>query len=459
MDSDLKKVVVIGAGLAGSEAAFCLANHGVHVVLVESKKLQKGPHQKSEKPAELVCTNGLKSLDPHSGHGLLKTEMEKLNSFVLKMGKECSVPAGGALAVDREMFSERIENMLRSHPHIEWVDEIVEDPLKTQEKFKADAVLISTGPISHAPFEKWLEENIGGEDLYFYDAIAPVVDAEGLNYDKLYFKDRYEPISEEEGMEADYLNAPFTQEEYEYFIRELVEAEVVPPAKFEELKFFESCLPIDEMAKRGVDTPRFGPMKPVGLELPDGQRPYACVQLRRENRLGSCFNLVGFQTRLKYPEQQRVFRLIPGLEEASFLSLGSVHRNSFLNSRVLLNHDLSSKKFPQIFFAGQIIGVEGYTESASMGLVAAHQILWRFNNKKALQFPKETAMGALLNYIFTWEKAKPSNINFGLIPPVALTKEQRRQRKGRKKLKKELTSIRAQASFDHFMQEQGVPLG
>ncbi|MCR9205810.1 MAG: methylenetetrahydrofolate--tRNA-(uracil(54)-C(5))-methyltransferase (FADH(2)-oxidizing) TrmFO, partial [Halobacteriovoraceae bacterium] len=312
-------------------------------------------------------------------------------------------------------------------------------------------ILIATGPLTTSPLEKWLTENISEDDFYFYDAIAPVVDADTLDYTKLYHKDRHKPVPEEEGVEADYLNAPMNKEEYETFIAAMVAAEKVPPQNFENYKFFESCLPVDIMAERGVDTARFSCMKPIGLELPNGEIPYACVQLRKENLAGSAFNLVGFQTRLKYPEQVRVFRTIPGFENASFLHLGSVHRNTFLNSRKVLNEDFSSKKFPNMYFAGQITGVEGYTESASIGLYTASQILRRIHGHEFFAWPKDTAIGALVNYVMTCQKPSPSNINFGLLPTVTLTKEQRRDRKNRKRIKKKIASERARESFDKVL--------
>ena len=443
--SSNKKVLVIGAGLAGSEAAMFLARHGVSVVLIEGKAIKLNPAQKIPTFAELVCTNSLKSLDPTSAHGLLKSEMKAMGSFIIESATKHAVPAGDALAVDRELFSGEVTESLKAHPLITVVDREAVDPFALKEEFNADYIIIATGPLTSKPLEEWITKEISGDDFYFYDAIAPVVDADTLNLDKMYFKDRHKDI--EAG--GDYLNAPMTKEEYYAFVDELVKAEKVQPKEFEDWKFFESCLPIDLMAERGPDTARFSCMKPVGLE-PDinGKWPYAVVQLRKENLLGSAYNLVGFQTRLTYKEQVRVFRMIPGLEEASFIHLGSCHRNSFLNARKLLEFDLSSKKHPELYFAGQITGVEGYTESASMGLYVAFQILRKIEGKSAMQFPVETAIGALVNYIMTIEKPCPSNINFGLLPSIELTKEQRK--KDRKKVKKELVSKRAQDVFQSF---------
>ncbi|MGI4993143.1 methylenetetrahydrofolate--tRNA-(uracil(54)-C(5))-methyltransferase (FADH(2)-oxidizing) TrmFO [Halobacteriovorax sp. GFR7] len=449
--SNSHKVIVIGAGMAGSEAANFLANHGVEVILVENKTIQKNPAQKIDAFAELVCTNSLKSMNPASGHGLLKYEMDALGSIILDSARKHAVPAGDALAVDRDGFSGEVTDRLHKNEKITIVAQDASDPQALMAEYQADACIIASGPLTTEGLSNWIVKNISNDDFYFYDAIAPVVDGDSLDYSKLYYKDRHKPVSEEEGEEADYLNAPMNQEQYEAFIAELVKAEKVPAQNFEDYKFFESCLPVDIMAERGVDTARFSCMKPIGLELPDGSLPYACVQLRRENLLGSAFNMVGFQTRLKYPEQTRVFKMIPGFENASFLHLGSVHRNSFINSRTLLDFDLSVKKFPNIYFAGQITGVEGYTESASMGQYVALQLLKKLRGEEVKQFPVETGLGALVNYIMTVPKPTPSNINFGLLPPVTLTKEQRRDRKNRKKVKKQLAADRAKLVFDEFM--------
>lgn len=445
------KVLVVGGGLAGCEAALYLARHGVKVVLAEVKRIKLNPSQKSNGLAELVCTNSLKSMDPNSGHGVLKHEMKGLGSLVLEIGHNTAVPAGDALAVDRDEFSKKITQVIEESDNIQLIDIEVSDPLAFAKKHNCEHTIIASGPLTTSPLENWMAENISKEDFYFYDAIAPVVDADSLDYSKLYFKDRHKPVPEEEGVEADYLNAPMTEEQYYDFIDSLVEAEKVPAQKFEDYKFFESCLPVDIMAERGRETARFSCMKPIGLEMPDGSIPFACVQLRKENLVGSAFNLVGFQTRLKYPEQVRVFRKIPGFENASFLHLGSVHRNTFLNSAKALNWDFSSKKFPELSFAGQITGVEGYTESASIGLYVASQVLRKIHGHKPYQWPIDTGIGALVNYVMTAKKPSPSNINFGLLPTVELTKEERRDRKNRKKVKKAKASARARESFANIL--------
>lgn len=446
MSKSKNKVLVIGAGLAGVEAASFLANAGVQVVLIESKTIKRNPAQKLDGFAELVCTNSLKSKDINSAHGLLKHEMNSLGSIILESATKAAVPAGDALAVNREEFSGLITEKIKNNPNIETVEEEVVDPIATAEKHGCTYTITATGPLTTEPLGEWIKENLSGDDFYFYDAIAPVVDSDSLDYSKMYFKDRHKEADES----ADYLNAPMNEEQYYKFIEALVDAEKVPAKDFEDYKFFEACLPIDIMAERGKDTPRFSCMKPIGLET-ETEKPFAVVQLRKENLLGSAFNLVGFQTRLKYPEQKRVFSMIPGFENAEFIHLGSVHRNSFLNARKLLNWDLSSKKYPNLYFAGQMTGVEGYTESAACGLYVAFNLLKKMQDDEFKRWPVETAMGALINYIMTIQKPAPSNINFGLIPPVTLTKEQRRDRK-RKKIKKQLASERAQKTFQEFFQ-------
>jgi methylenetetrahydrofolate--tRNA-(uracil-5-)-methyltransferase len=440
------KVLVIGAGLAGSEAAKFLADRGIEVFLVENKTIKRNPAQKLNLFAELVCTNSLKSINENTGHGILKREMKALGSLVLEKGHEASVPAGDALAVDREKFSHAITRSLREHSNIHVIEREAKDPLALQKEFDCSYIIIATGPLTTDSLSSWIQNEVAQkDDFYFYDAIAPVVDADSLDYSKLYFKDRHKEISDS----ADYLNAPMNEEQYYAFVNELRNAEKVPAQGFEEYKFFEACLPIDLMAERGVDTPRFSCMKPIGLKLEDGTEPYAVVQLRKENLLGSAFNMVGFQTRLKYPEQKRVFRMIPGFKNAEFVHLGSVHRNSFLNARKLLNFDMSSKKHNQVHFAGQISGVEGYTESASMGLYVASQVYLKLKDMDPVQWPNETAIGALVNYLMTIPKPVPSNINFGLLPSIPLTKEQRRS-KDRKKIKKEIVSQKAASVLESF---------
>jgi len=450
------QVAVVGAGLAGSEAAYYLAVNGIKVILIESKALKLNPAQKIKTYGELVCTNSLKSLDPNSAHGILKAEMRALGSIVLEEAQKTKVPAGDALAVDREAFSAGLTQRIQDHPNIQVLDQEVKNPLAIKEELGVEFVIVATGPLTTSPLETWLNDNLSPDDLYFYDAIAPVVDSNSLDYSKLYFKDRHKH-KDGDDVEADYLNAPLNQQEYEAFIQALKDAEKVPAQNFEDEKFFESCLPVDLMAERGVETARFSCMKPIGLEMDNGEIPHACVQLRRENLIGDAYNLVGFQTRLKYPEQVRVFRMIPGLEKASFNHLGSVHRNTFLNAKKLLNSDLSTKQYPDLFFAGQITGVEGYTESAAIGLYVADQIMRKIKGQPAVQWPASTAIGALLNYILSAEKPSPSNINFGLLPRVIIPKQLRRLRKQKKRLKRLITAHQARQDLHKLAQEVGFP--
>lgn len=442
-----KRVLVVGAGLAGADLSFYLASRGIPVVLAECKGQKLGPAQKIPTFAELVCTNSLKSISPEAPHGMLKREMKALGSLVLEVAETCAVPAGEALAVDREVFSQKITARLKEHPLITVIEAEITDPMIAKEKYDCELVVLATGPLTTTSLGEWLQQQLSPGDFYFYDAIAPVVDAESLDYSKLYFKDRHRPLGES----ADYLNAPMNQEEYTRFVEELCKGEKVPPKDFEEERFFEACLPIDLMAERGPETARFSCMRPLGLEEASGKRPYAVVQLRKENLLGSAYNLVGFQTRLTYKEQVRIFRLIPGLENAQFLHLGSVHRNSFLNARVLLAADLSSKKFPELYFAGQITGVEGYTESASMGLYVGFQIERRLKGLPPLAWPVDTCIGALINYLMTAPHPVPSNINLGLLPAPEVSRELRKL-KGKKKAKRGLVSERASLVLKDFLQ-------
>jgi len=375
--------------------------------------------------------------------------MEKLGSLILKVANMTKVPAGDSLSVDRERFSKAITEQITSHKNIELIYDEVLDPNFLMQKHDCQRIIIATGPLTTPALTDWIKNTISSEDLYFYDAIAPVVDADSLNYDKLYFKDRYK--DQVEGNQADYLNAPMNEAEYKSFVIELKNAQKVLARNFEEYIFFESCLPIDLMAERGEDTPRFSCMKPVGLPMEDGQIPYAAVQLRRENLLGDAYNLVGFQTRLTYPEQKRIFRMIPGMEKAEFIHLGSVHRNTFINAKKLLNFDLSIKKNPHIYFAGQIMGVEGYTESAAMGLYVAFQILRNLHQLEVGHWPLECGIGALINHIMTQEVPRPTNINFGLLPRIEVGNQKRIHRSKYKNLKKEMMAKRAKETFSEFL--------
>jgi methylenetetrahydrofolate--tRNA-(uracil-5-)-methyltransferase len=453
-DISSQRVLIIGAGLAGAEAAHFLANKQVPVVLYEIKQLEESDDGETSGLGELICSNSLKSNDAGSAHGMLKHEMRGLGSLVIRAAEQFAVPAGSALAVDRHQFSRTITKTLGDHPLIELVvGAEVSDPVEVANQHGCSHTIIASGPITSQKLGEWIakEAVVNSDNLYFYDSIAPVVNADSLDVDLLYYKDRHQESVE--GQEADYLNIPLDREEYLQLVDQLVKATKVPPNKFETPKFFEGCMPIDLLAERGVDTLRFSCMKPVGLEQSDGRRPYAVIQLRRENLLGSAFNLVGFQNRLTHSEQLRIFRQIKGMEEATFLKLGSVHRNTYINAKESLDYNMQSKQIPQLFFAGQMTGVEGYTESASMGLYVAYQ-LWQqlvSPSEQAARWPCDTAIGALVNYIMTWERPTPSNINFGLMPPVELPAVRGKKRWEIKKLKKGLVAKRAGASFDQFL--------
>ncbi len=418
-----KKVSVIGGGLAGCEASWQLAQRGVEVVLYEMKPSLFSPAHESEQLAELVCSNSFRSNAVDSAVGLLKEEMRRLGSLIMTGAAATMVPAGKALAVDRNMFARHITQAIERHPAITVRrEEVVSLP-----DSGCQPVILATGPLTSASLSTRLLE-LTGEKLAFYDAIAPIVDAESLNWDRVYRKSRWD----DEGP-GDYLNCPFTKEEYELFLASLLSAEMVPLQSFEKEKYFEGCLPIEVMAGRGADTLRYGPMKPVGLAHPEtGEVPYAVMQLRAENRTGTMFNMVGFQTKLKYGEQQRVFRMIPGLEQAEFLRLGSIHRNTFICAPDLLDTSLQMKNVPGLFIAGQLSGVEGYVESAAMGLLAGINAAGLATKGSVPEPPPAaTAFGALLRHLTSSDGRyfQPSNVNFGLFPPLAI-KMRKRERGG-----------------------------
>lgn len=419
-ESDRGPVHIIGAGLAGSECAFQLARRGVPVVLYEMRPVKSTPAHSTDGFAELVCSNSLRSDDPFHAAGLLKREMEAFGSLIIGSARFGAVPAGGALAVDRDVFSKRVTDLLEQTPNVEIRrEEVTELP-------EGDVVL-ATGPLTSEAMSEQLQGILGEEYLYFYDAIAPIVDAESLDMDILFAASRYG-----KGDGDAYLNSPMDKEQYLAFYEALVEAETAPIHNFEKKLFFEGCLPIEELARRGVDTPRFGPMKPVGLERPDGTRPYAVMQLRQENLAKSHYNLVGFQSRLKWGEQKRVFRMLPGLENADFVRMGQIHRNTFINSPTHLDTRYRLKKRPNVRLAGQITGVEGYLESAATGLAVALYLRAERTEQTLTDLPKTTALGALARHL-TESQAKhfqPANINYGLFEPLEgrMRKRERREK-------------------------------
>lgn len=405
----IQKITVVGAGLAGSECALQLANMGFEVTLFEMRPLQQTPAHHSPHFAELVCSNSFGTMSEVSAPGQLKWEAEQFNSYILKTAKECAVPAGQALGIDREVFAAKITELIKAHPKIE---------IKTQVVHSLDDIprpaVIATGPLTEGNLALSLQKHFGDDFLYFFDAIAPIIDADSINTDIAWKADRYDKGT------ADYYNCPLDKEQYNKFIEEIKNARKIEPKHFETTEFFEGCMPIEVMVDRGPQTLRFGPMKPVGLTNPKtGRYPFAVVQLRQDNKEATAYNIVGFQTRMAYAEQTRVFRLVPGLENAEFLKLGSIHRNLFINSPKRLNKDLSSKNDPWLFFAGQITGVEGYFESTCIGLLVAHFIKQKISNVFQPP-PRDSALGSLLEAItdpFRADHFQPTNINFGLIPP------------------------------------------
>ena len=398
-------LTIIGAGLAGSEAAWQAAERGINVVLYEMRSVTRTAAHKTDNCAELVCSNSLGNNLPHSAPFILKEELRSFNSVVISSGDRNFVPAGSALAVDRELFSKEITKKISNHPLITLKrQEIAEIP-------DSGPVIIATGPLTSPKLSKQISQLIGQEYLYFYDALSPIVDANTIDYDTAYFASRYGKGG------ADYLNCPMDKKQYYDFIRELNNAEKVPMASFEKPVYFEGCMPIEVLAERGPKTLAFGPLKPVGLINPHtGKTAFAVVQLRKENKESSAYNLVGFQTKLTYPEQKRLVRMIPGLEKAEFFRFGAIHRNTFINSPGLLSNQLELKSRPGTYFAGQIVGVEGYLESASMGLLASLSAVAKILGKDYLPPPRDTALGALINYLTTSNvnNFQPMNINFGL---------------------------------------------
>lgn len=402
------KFKVIGAGLAGVEAAWQIANAGFKVDLYEMKGIKRTPAHKTDLFAELVCSNSLKASRIDSAAGLLKEEMFMLGSLTVPVARECAVPAGGALAVDRDIFSKNITDKIKAHKNINIVNRVVSNIDCSDDTI----TIVATGPLTDGELAENIKSLVG-EYLSFYDAAAPIVTAESIDISKAFAASRYD-----RGGEDDYINCPFTKDEYENFINELVNAQ---GAIVHDFDVYEGCMPIEKLAKRGLDAPRFGPMKPVGLVDPrTNHRPWACVQLRRENAKGSMFNLVGFQTNLKFGEQKRVFQMIPGLENAEFVRYGVMHRNSFLNSPKLLNSDFSLREKDNVFFAGQITGVEGYMESAGSGILAGINAVRKARGQESFVPENLTMLGALCEYISdeSVKNFQPMGANFGVLPPI-----------------------------------------
>lgn len=435
MKQDYPAISIVGGGLAGSEAAWQLAEMGFHVKLHEMRPERNTPAHKTAHLAELVCSNSFGSVAHHAVTGQLKWEAERLGSLILESAGLARVPAGQALGIDRELFARRVTERINSHPRIVRLNGEVSDVNQVPRP-----TILATGPLTSEPLSTSLLKHFDQNFLYFFDAIAPIIDADTIDMNIAWVADRYDKGS------GDYINCPMTKEQYELFIAEIEKAEKSEAKEFEkDTPYFEGCMPIEEMIRRGPQTLRFGPLSPKGLtNKNNGEKAYAVVQLRKENKEGTSYNLVGFQTKLKYFEQKRIFRLIPGLENAEFLKLGSIHRNLFINSSLLLNPNLSSRQDPQLFFAGQITGVEGYFESTCIGLLSARFMAAHLRQEKFTPPPRETALGALLYGLLGEEKnsVQPININLGLFPPLA--------KKMGKREKREQMVLRARQAFNQW---------
>ena len=405
----MEKIVnIIGAGLAGVEACHQLVKRGYKVRLYEMRPKKMTPAHHSENFAELVCSNSLRADGTGNAVGVLKAEMEMMDSIIIKFARIHQVPAGGALAVDRENFSKAITDYIVNHPLVEVIHEEVTE-------FPKGKTIIASGPLTSDSLSNAVKDKLGEDYFYFFDAAAPIVTKESINFDIAYYKSRYDKGDNE------YINCPMNEEQFESFYDALINAKVVKPKDFEE-KFFEGCMPFEEMARRGKQTLLFGPMKPVGLTAPDGTRPYAVVQLRQDNVQASLYNIVGFQTHLTWPEQKRIIQMIRGLEHANFVSYGVMHRNSFICSPKHLLNTYQLKTYPDIFMAGQITGVEGYVESAQSGMAAGINMARMLEGKEMLVFPNETVMGSLANYITNASKEnfQPMKANFGILPDFSI---------------------------------------
>ena len=424
-------ITVIGGGLAGTEAAYQIAKQGIKVKLYEMKPRKYTPAHSNENLAEIVCSNSFKSNLLTNACGLLKEELRRLDSLLIKVADETKVSAGQALAVDRDKFAKEVTEYIKSEPLIEIINKEVGDDISLKQLAEDGIVIIATGPLTSSSLAKDIQELTGEDKLYFYDAAAPIVTKESLDFNIAFYGKRYEQEKKkEETVEAwqqrlrnqdpSYINLPMNKEEYEEFCNQLVNADVVTLHEFEKREIFEGCMPIEIMAKRGIDTLRFGPLKPVGFDEPRfAKRPYAVVQLRQDDMQGSLYNLVGFQTNLKFGEQKRVFSLIPGLQNAEFVKYGVMHRNIYINSTKLLDKTYNLKSNQNIFFAGQITGVEGYVESICSGMVAGLNAVAKFNHGEKIIFDETTMIGALAKYISTEnDKFQPMNANFGILPEL-----------------------------------------
>ncbi len=430
----MEKIVnVVGAGLAGAEASYQLTKRGIRVRLYEMKRIKRNEAQKSDYFSELVCSNSLRSSNINNAVGLLKEELRMMDSLIIRIADETRVPAGDSLAVDRELFAKRITEEIENNPLIE----VINEEVKTIPK---GPTIIASGPLTSLPLSKSIQEFFGEEYLYFFDAIAPIIEKESINFDKAYYKSRWDKGTK------DYINCPFTKEEYIEWYNELIKLESVESHDFE-IKVFEGCMPFEEMAKRGVDTLRFGPMKPVGLYL-QNFKPYAVVQLRKDDLKDSLYNIVGFQTKLKYSSQDKIIHMIPGLENARIIRYGQMHRNTFINAPGLINSSYQTLKRPDLFFAGQLSGVEGYVESTASGLVAGINMARYLNGLSLLSFPNDTAIGSSAYYLENASKKdfQPMNVNYGIFKDLDLSIKD-------KAIRKEAYSKRALESLKRFKDE------
>lgn len=438
------KVKVIGGGLAGSEAALQIAKQGIEVDLYEMRSEYETGAHKTNKLAEFVCSNSLGSYDTTNASGLLKAEMKMLGSVLMDTAFDTQVPAGNALAIDREMFSEKITKLIEENPKINIIRE------KITSIPKNSPVIIASGPLTSLDLSEKIKEFTGENHLYFFDAIAPIVEKDSINFDKAFYLNRYEKG------DNDYINCPMNKEEYLKFYKILTESEKIELKEFEkDAKFFESCLPIEVIASRGIDTLRFGPMKPIGLvDKRTNIENYAVVQLRQDNKAATLYNLVGFQTNLKWKNQKELINSIPGLENANIVKYGVMHRNTFINSPKVLNSTLQTRKNPNIFFAGQITGTEGYTESIASGLLAGINMARHIFNKPLIELPPETMLGSLVNYIsFEGHKSfQPINSNWGIIAEMEMDRKIRKN----KKLKNELLSQRALNELKNYLKKTNI---